>query len=155
MSWLPVLGHWPTVAELADACELSEEDVYKAHELGRIGDPRSLDESLETLEMGEGATLSECVGHEDEEFDLSLDRMTVAKVLDTLPPREKTILTLRFYKELSQKQIAERINMSQMHVSRLERSALQKLRMVLQRSSVVFGASGRPSMTSDSHLPAA
>jgi len=80
------------------------------------------------------------VGSVDVEFDLSLDRLTLATALDTLPEREKTILQLRFYKSMSQRQIAERIEISQMHVSRLERAALQKLRGVLQRNSAALTA---------------
>ena len=132
----PSLGRWPTASELADACELTEREILDASELGRNGDPRSLDENLENEDFEGNATLSEYVGCEDVEFDLSLDRLILATALDTLPAREKTILQLRFYKQLSQRQIAERIHISQMHVSRLERGALRKLRTVLLRSSV-------------------
>ena len=116
------VGHWPTTDELTQACDLSEEDIIKAAQLGRTGDPWSLDERLDVGDSGDGVTLSECVGGEDVEFDLSLDRLALAAALDTLPPREKTILRLRFYDELSQRQIAARIDISQMHVSRLERA---------------------------------
>ena len=85
-------------------------------------------------------TLSEYVGCEEKGYDLSLDRLTLARALCSLPARERTILMLRFYKELSQRQIAERIQVSQMHVSRLERDALQKLRQVLQRRSAALCA---------------
>ena len=132
----PSLGRWPTASELAEACELTEREIHDASELGRIGDPRSLDEKLENEDFEGNATLSEYVGCEDAEFDLSLDRLILATALDTLPAREKTILQLRFYKHLSQRQIADRIHISQMHVSRLERGALRKLRAVLLRSSV-------------------
>ena len=129
------LGHWPTAAEVACACGLSEKDVQEAGELSRTGDSRSLDERVESLETEEGVTLSEYVGCEEKGYDLSLDRLTLTRALCSLYARERTILMLRFYKELSQRQIAERIQVSQMHVSRLERGALQKLRQVLQRSS--------------------
>ncbi len=132
------LGRWPTVTELAQACDLSEQEVYEATELGRIGDPRSLDESVESEDLDGTVTLSEYLGCEDDQFDLSLDRLTLATALDALPPREKLILKLRFYREMSQRQIAERIQISQMHVSRLERSALQKLRAVLQQRSTAY-----------------
>ncbi len=135
----PALGRWPTTAELAEACELTEREIHDATELGRIGDPRSLDEHLDNDASEGTATLAEYVGSVDSEFDLSLDRLTLATALDTLPAREKNILQLRFYKQLSQRQIAEQINISQMHVSRLERGALQKLRAVLLRNSVRMG----------------
>ena len=128
----PHLGHWPTVSELAQACELPEEDIHAALELGHAGNPRSLDESLNVEGAEESVTLSDFVGRDDKGFDLSLDRMTLEAALDTLPVREKTILILRFYQGMSQRQTAERVEVSQMHVSRLERSALMKLRLIVQ-----------------------
>ena len=151
----PSLGHWPTFAELARECELSEGEIREAAELARVGAPRSLDERLESDDTESSSTLSEQLGCEDEEFDLSLDRITLAAALDTLPTRERKILKLRFYKELSQRQIAERIAISQMHVSRLERAALHKLRVALQRSHAVPTVQDRGPMTSGSQLPAA
>ena len=134
------LGRWPNMTELAEACDLTEQEVTAATELGRIGDPRSLDESVDTDDSDGTVSLSDYVGSVDKEFDLSLDRLTLATALDTLPEREKTILQLRFYKSMSQRQIAERIDISQMHVSRLERAALQKLRGVLQKNSAALAA---------------
>ena len=147
------IGHWPTVTELVSACDLTEAEVLEAAELSRIGDPRSLDQPLDTHGADGGFTLLECVGREDVEYDLSLNRLTLAKALDTLPARERTILNLRFHKELSQRQIAERIKISQMHVSRLERGALQKLRAVLDRSGGLLGGPHR--VASSSELSAA
>ncbi|MCH8206216.1 MAG: sigma-70 family RNA polymerase sigma factor [Chloroflexi bacterium] len=138
------LGHWPTPSELAEACDLSEDEVHEAAKLGRIGDPRSLDEHLESSNSDEGATLAEYIGQHDRELDLSLDRLALATALDTLPTREKTILKLRFYKEMSQREVAERIDMSQMHVSRLERNALRKLRQVLQHGRDSGVSKGEP-----------
>ena len=148
------LGRWPNTAEVAEASDLTEESVFEAIELGRIGDPRSLDESVESDVTDGSVTLSEYVGSIDEEFDLSLDRLTLATALDTLPLREKTILTLRFYKGMSQRQIAERISISQMHVSRLERAALQKLRGVLERRTAALHAPDHKTGSYDSPISA-
>ena len=88
------------------------------------------------------------MGSVDTDFELSLDRLTLATALDTLPEREKTILQLRFYKSMSHRQIAERIEISQMHVSRLERAAaLQKLRGVLVQHSAALTAPDAASKT--------
>ena len=105
----------------------------------RTGDPRSLDERFDSEDADEGAAFSDFVGAEEKGFDIALDRLNLATALDTLPQREreKKILQLRFFGELSQRQIAGRIDISQMHVSRLERGALQKLRLVLLRSAAV------------------
>ncbi len=142
------LGRWPTVEELAEACDLTLENINAASELGRIGDPRSLDENVETDDSDGSVTLSEYIGAVDAGFDRSLDRLTLATALDTLPAREKMILRLRFYRGMSQRQIAQRIQISQMHVSRLERGALQKLRVVLQRSTAALNAPGKTSLAS-------
>ena len=148
-SMATALGRWPTTSELAEACELTQQQVVDAIELGRIGDPRSLDESFERDDDSDGGTLSEYVGYEDRGFNLSLDKLTLATALDTLPQREKAILKLRFYKELSQRQIADLMGISQMHVSRLERGALQKLKVVLQHRSAALNAPGRETAKSD------
>ena len=143
------LGRWPTVAELAQACGLSENDVLAAQELAQTGEPRSLDESLQSEDDDAGGTLLDLLGREDAELDLSLDRITLTAALDTLPDREKKIVILRFYRGLSQRQVAERIKISQMHVSRLERGALMKLRRSFQDH-----AGGPQTSDSDSWSPA-
>ena len=128
------LGHWPSVAELAEASGLSEGDVCEALTFGQTGEPRSLDAELEYEDMDRSVTLYEQVSRKEDEFGKLIDRMTLANALDHLPPRERLILQLRFYKDMSQRRIAERIGISQMHVSRLERKALRMLRGVLKRS---------------------
>ena len=122
------LGRWPTVAELAEACDMTVEEVYEALEFGRTGEPRSLDKALEGPDADGSSTLGDWVGAEEHGFERALARLDLEAALGTLPPREKTILVLRFYKGLSQRKVAERVGISQMHVSRLERAALKKLR---------------------------
>lgn len=138
-----MLGRTPTREEVAEACDLTESEMTDASILGRIGDPRSLDETLETEDGDEGASLADYIGFEDEGYNITLDRLTLATALDTLPEREKKILQLRYYQSMSQRQTAEIIEISQMHVSRLERAALNKLRMALQHNPNV-NASDRP-----------
>ena len=74
----------------------------------------------------------ESLGHEDEEFSRSEDRASLAPALALLPPREQEILRMRFEEGLPQTQIAERVGLSQMHVSRLIRKALGAMRDELQ-----------------------
>ena len=128
---VPSLGRWPTALELAEACKLSEKEALEAMELGRVGRPRSLDEKMDPDDP-DGATLSECVGAEDDSFELSLDLMTLAAEMQRLPARERKVLRLRYYGELSQARIAEIIGVSQVHVSRLERSALRRLNYLMR-----------------------
>ena len=126
-----MLGHWPTPTEVASACHLTEEEVEKATVAGRTVDIRSLDQQLRPDDSESGFSLSDCLGRDDQEFELSLNRIVLHQAMDTLPVREKRILKLRFFDGLSQRQTAQRIDISQMHVSRLERSAIQKLRSEL------------------------
>ena len=65
------LGRWPTAKELAAACQLTDEEIQEAAKLSRMGDLRSLDETLDSQDTDDGVTLSECVGREDVEFDIS------------------------------------------------------------------------------------
>ncbi len=127
------LGRWPTEAELAESCHLTERQVRDALEFGRTVDARSLDQMLGGDDGDGSGTLSERLGGEDAQFDQLIDRMAIAAALDLLTPKERTIVVLKFYQDLSQTQIAERIEVSQVHVSRLQRRALAKLRGFLEQ----------------------
>ena len=135
----PTLGRRPTISELAQTCELSPQEIDEVMKLGRTGTPRSLDEQIRPVNGTKSVALADCVGSDDLEFDLLLNRMVLTSALSILPARERTILTLKFHHGLSQRHIADIIHISQMHVSRLERSALKKLRRHLQRSSASNG----------------
>jgi len=129
-------GRWPTTAEMATESGLTEDAVNEALEYARTGDPRSLDASFNGDFGEEGSALVDILGSEEPAFGVSLDRMVLQGVLDKLPLRERTIISLKFYRGLSQRQIASRINISQMHVSRLERRALAKLKDIVTGQAV-------------------
>jgi len=120
------LGRSPTIAELAEATGASEEEVLEALETGRAYSPLSLsagsgsdDDELDPLES---------IGGEDREYEVSEDRAVLEPGMRVLDERERTILRLRFYEGLTQSQIAQQVGISQMHVSRLIRRALEKVR---------------------------
>ena len=120
------LSRSPTIAELAEATGASEEDVLEALETGRAYSPLSLsvsssgdDDELDPLES---------LGSDDHEYEVSEDRAVLEPGLRVLDERERMILQLRFYEGLTQSQIAQRVGISQMHVSRLIRRALEKAR---------------------------
>lgn len=119
------LGRSPKVAELAARLDVSEDAVIEALEANMAYRAQSIDPSrpahTPTVEPGvEGV----------------LDRELVVQLLDRLPPRERRILYLRFYEELSQSQIAEQIGTSQVHVGRLIASSLAELRRLLDGERV-------------------
>jgi RNA polymerase sigma-B factor len=121
------LSRSPTIAELAEAAGVEEEAVLEALESGRAYSSVSLSPGAGSDEDGELDPL-ESLGAEDVEFELSEDRAVLAPGFKVLDQRERRILHLRFFSGLTQSQIAEQIGISQMHVSRLIRRSLEKIR---------------------------
>jgi RNA polymerase sigma-B factor len=120
------LGRAPRPSELADRLGLLVSEVIEGLQAGEAYRSSSLDEMLGS---GDGkATLGEFVGGLDGELALIDDREALRPLLAELPPRERTILALRFFRQLTQTQIAEQVGISQMHVSRVLRQTLAFLR---------------------------
>lgn len=133
------LGRSPTARELAERTRLAREDVVEALEALSASDPRSLDEALSSFGNG-SATVGDLVGADDGRLESAERRAAMAPALRTLPKRERAILHLRFEEDLTQSEIAERLGISQMHVSRLLRSALASLRESLGAPDAVASA---------------
>ncbi len=120
------LGRSPTTAEIAKHIEASSEEVLEALEAAVAYEPVSLDTSPATEDDDEGWAHS--VGVDDPGFDLVETGATLEPALKALPPRERLILHMRFVEDMTQSQIADRVGISQMHVSRLIRKALEAVR---------------------------
>lgn len=116
------LGRSPTVRELAAETGASEEDVIEALEAGHAYRSASLD-----APGPEGEPLTSRLGHLDRSYDKVDERDLLLPHIDALPKRERLILHLRFVEDLTQSEIAARIGISQMHVSRLLARSLAKL----------------------------
>ncbi len=116
----------PTVSELATYLELSIEDVLYALETSRAHHASSLDAPYDDGE-GESGTLVDSFGDDDPGLRLADERVTIAVAARQLPGREREVLTLRFVQDMTQTQIAERIGVSQMQVSRILRRAVTHL----------------------------
>ena len=124
------LGHTPTVNELAAETGLTADRVLDALGAHSAYSPDSLSHAhwLDEPEVGrEVATI-------DDGFERAEERVVLAEIMDVLPARERVILHLRFEHGLLQSQIAERIGISQMHVSRLIARALARLREAAEQS---------------------
>lgn len=121
------LGRSPTVDEIAAELGISSDDVTDAAALGSAYRPDALDAPITEGGLSAGDTL----GSEDPRIDLLIDLDSLAPLLASRPPREQEILRLRFYEDLTQRQIAERMGISQMHVSRILSATLDKLRVLL------------------------
>ena len=123
------LGRPPTVAELAAELEVSEDEVLDAVEAGAAYRATSLD-ARRPGDDDQGPLGDRLAGGEAPSGRVEM-RLLVDQLLNTLPEREAEIMRLRFYEELTQSQIAERLGISQMHVSRLMRRCLVDLRATL------------------------
>ena len=114
----------PTPAEVAERAGVSEEDVLEAMEAGSLFRLASLDKPLTDDPQDGGAHL----GDDDSGFDQVEHRAELDQLLGVLPLRERRIVELRFFEDLTQSEIADRIGISQMHVSRLLTRSLELLR---------------------------
>lgn len=116
------LGRSPTVREIAAESGVSEEEVLEALEAGHAYRSASLDSP-----GPEGDTLGSRLGRLEDEYEKAEDRAVLLPHLSSLPERERLILKLRFVDDLTQSEIAQRIGISQMHVSRLLTRSLAAL----------------------------
>jgi RNA polymerase sigma-B factor len=130
------LGRSPTIPELAKAAGVEEEQVLEALESGRAYSSVSLSTGGGSDEDGELDPL-ESLGTIEHEYEVSEDRAVLAPGFKVLDARERKILHLRFFSGLTQSQIAAEIGISQMHVSRLIRRSLEKIREEIAEESEV------------------
>lgn len=115
----------PTVQEVAERLGVTEDEVLEAMEARSVYRPTSLS-SLPSERGGQGRAETQ-LGAADQELSGVEDRLTVTTLLASLPERERRIVELRFYEDLTQSEIASIVGISQMHVSRLLRQALGQL----------------------------
>jgi RNA polymerase sigma-B factor len=127
------LNRSPTVAEIAGRLQVSEGEALEAMELGDLYELPSLDSALGEDSGESRGVLADYVGRMDEEMERFEHRARLRDALRSLPPRERTIIELRFFANLSQMEVAKRMNISQMHVSRLQHRALARLRDWVQK----------------------
>ena len=121
------LGRSPTVAEIAQAASISEEEVLEGLEIAQAYNFTSLDAPIDTGDGG-STSFADQLGEDDEHLENLEYRASLAPEMAKLPERDRTILYLRFFKGLTQSEIADRLGISQMHVSRLLNRTLSQLR---------------------------
>ncbi|WP_199239546.1 RNA polymerase sigma factor SigF [Streptomyces sp. ICBB 8177] len=121
------LDRSPTVSELAAALGVSEEDVVDGLAVGNAYTASSLDSPPPEDESNEGS-LADRLGYEDTALEGVEYRESLKPLLAQLPPRERRIIMLRFFANMTQSQIGEEVGISQMHVSRLLTRTLAQLR---------------------------
>ena len=118
----------PTVAEIASAADASEDEVLEALDSAHAYSLVSLDATTSE----EGLSYHEQIGTEDEALDALEQRLSVGPLLRELTSRERRMLHLRFFKGMTQSEIAQELGISQMHVSRLLAKTLATLRAGLE-----------------------
>ncbi|WP_096201987.1 RNA polymerase sigma factor SigB [Bacillus sp. FJAT-45350] len=118
----------PQVVEIADYLGVTEEEVLETMEMGMSYKALSVDRSLEADQEGGEVTLLDLVGKKEEGYEQTDQQILLEKAFAVLTEREKQILQFTYYDNLSQKEAGEKLGISQMHVSRLQRRALDKLR---------------------------
>ena len=125
------LGRSPTVAEIANSAGTTEENVLEGLEIAQAYNFTSLDAPIDSDDAG-STSFADQLGGEDDQLRNLEYRASLAPEMAKLPERERRILYLRFFKGLTQSEIAERLGISQMHVSRLLNRTLIRLREVLE-----------------------
>jgi RNA polymerase sigma-B factor len=131
------LNRQPTVQEVAERLNVEPEEVLEAMEMAPAMTPVSLESTPGSGPDDDGGRqLSDALGGEDPSLDRVELRDLLERAMQHLTPRERAIMAMRFYDEMSQSEIAKRLGISQMHVSRLQRAALEQLRQYLPSETV-------------------
>jgi RNA polymerase sigma-B factor len=125
----------PKIHEIAEHIGISEEEVLETMELGKGYQTASVDKSMETGSDGSEITPLDVIGSEDKGFQKVDQRLLVESALHVLDEREKQIIQWTFIEYKSQREVGESLGISQMHVSRLQKKALAKLRKALARNT--------------------
>jgi RNA polymerase sporulation-specific sigma factor len=117
------LGRLPTVREVAEALGVSPEDIITAQEAGKP--PSSIHETVYENE-GDPITLMDQIA--DESGEQWFDRLALSEAIESLGERERLIVYLRYYRDQTQSEVASRLGISQVQVSRLEKKILQTIK---------------------------
>ncbi|MEV0126486.1 RNA polymerase sigma factor SigF [Streptomyces sp. NPDC050703] len=126
-------GRAPTTTEIADHAHMSEEDARTGLEALESFTALSLD--AEVPGSDDGYSLSDALGGPDPALDVVVDREAVRPRIEALPERERTILYMRFFGDMTQSSIADEMGISQMHVSRLISRCCDRLRDQVMRDA--------------------
>jgi RNA polymerase sigma-B factor len=119
-------GHAPTPEEVAEEVGCTLEETLEALQAGSAYNAVSLDAPASSLDDGE-RTLADTVGYDDDRLTHTEDVVALGSLRDVLDDRDRQVLYLRFVEDLTQTEIARRMGVSQMQISRLIRKAIQRL----------------------------
>jgi RNA polymerase sigma-B factor len=128
------LGRAPTIHEVAETLKISDEEVLEAQELGQVYNLLSLNTEIESDEDKKVSNLLDYLGRSDLQIENVENQVVLERAFSNLTGRERLVIYLRFYQSLSQSETAKILDISQMHVSRLQSKALQKLKDMLSEN---------------------
>ncbi|NMA66005.1 MAG: SigB/SigF/SigG family RNA polymerase sigma factor [Clostridiaceae bacterium] len=120
----------PRIDEIAEYLNMKEETVLEIIESWNVYNIQSFDQSVFDEDNLE---LHETIGEDDETFEKINNRDFLEKAMENFNETEKEFIKLRFYKNMTQKEIANRFNVSQMYISRLEKKTIERFRMILKK----------------------
>ena len=130
------LNRPPTAQEVADQIGAGLEETLEGMELGHLYELVSLDNELGDDDDDSRSRLEDYIGREDPAFEILALHSRLEDALRRLTMRERTIILLRYFKGWSQSDVARELNISQMHVSRLQHQALKRLRSLVDSEEV-------------------
>ncbi len=128
------LGRQPSVAEIAERLHITQEEVLAALEVGPAQRTLSFEAGAPSGADDDGLQISERLGREDENLEKVELQDLIGQAMEHLTARERRIMYLRFVAQLPQAEVAKRLGISQMHVSRLQRAALEQLKKDLPQN---------------------
>jgi RNA polymerase sigma-B factor len=126
------LNRPPTAQEVSDHIGVSLEDTLEGMELGHMYELISLDGELSNDDDDGHSRLEDYIGQEDSAFEEYMNRTHISEAINRLSPREKRVILMRFFNGKSQTDVAKEMNISQMHVSRLQHKALSNLKKMMR-----------------------
>jgi RNA polymerase sigma-B factor len=127
-------GRHPTIAELGKRLDLDQREILEGLRAREAFDSLSLDAPASANEDAEPRTRGETIGSDDRGYELADDRLTIAAALRRLSTRERRVIHMRFAEDRTQSDIASRIGVSQMQVSRILRRTLERLQLTVEGS---------------------
>lgn len=126
----------PTIKEIANYIEVSEEEVLETMEMSQSYNALSVDRKIEADSDGSEVSLLDLIGNQESGYEDVDRQMLLEKIMPILNHREQQILQYTYFENKSQKETGELLGISQMHVSRIQRHALKKLREALHAENM-------------------
>lgn len=118
----------PSIDEIADLLEVSSEEVIEAMDASQVYAPQSIDKNLDTSSEDREVSFADLLGEEDKNYQLVEDMSFIRGAMENFTDIERKIVLYRYFEKMTQVDIAEKLDVSQMTVSRLERKVIKKFR---------------------------